>query len=278
MFTSVKHSTLKENINNIISVCFKNSGKQYLWLDGNKVSYTNDSSLEVTYRKEDLFELVEVILENNFVTFAEYNAKQIKGVPMGLPCSPKMIDLAMAFAEYKYLTNPVNRDVARKIGNNTCRYVDDFCTFTELDITQYIGDIYPAELKLNKTSHANHSTFLDTSIHLVNNRLQLSVYNKTDDFPFTVIKYGHPDSNVHSSSGYNTFYGELMRFARISNNTDSFIDRCRLLVNDFVTLGYEMDKLYIAFFKFINRNKTLSIKHGITNENEAITFLQTILA
>ena len=277
MFTSCKHETLRKNLINIIDICFKNSGKNYITVENGKISYTSSTNTKTTYQKEELFELIEHILTNNFVTFSEYTAKQIKGVPMGLPCAPKMIDLTMAYSEYKYLTNPTNREIALKIGNHTCRYVDDFCTFTDIDIQPILSDIYPIELTLNKTSTKNQATFLDTSIRLANNRLQLSVYNKTDDFPFTVIKYGHPDSNVHSSTGYNTFYGEIMRFAKIANHRDSWTDRCKLLVHDFLSLGYEKEKLCITFFKFIRRNNGLAIKHGVITETDAIQLIKLIL-
>ena len=197
---------------------------------------------------------------------------------MGLPCAPKMIDLTLAYSEYKFLTTGTNQNIAIQIGNNTCRYVIVFCTFTDVDIIPLLTQIYPTELTLNKTSKVNEATFLDTSIQLVNNRLNLSVYNKTDDFPFTVIKYGHPESNVHSSTGYNTFYGEIMRFARISTHCESFSDRCKLLVHDFLNLGYEKERICLTFFKFVNRNRCLSLKHGITDEYEAILAMQSMLS
>ena len=276
MFTSCEHNTMQYNLNTVIDICFKNSGSTFLKIDNGKTQYTNDGGSKTCLRKEQIQELVEYILHNNYVTFADMTFKQVKGVPMGLSSAPKMIDLTMAYCEYKFMTDRTKIDIARSIGNYTCRYVDDFCSFTDSPIQNILKDIYPAELTLNQTSQPTVTNFLDTTIQLVNNTLLISVYNKTDDFPFPVIKYNNPNSNVHSATGYNTLYGEILRFARICSNYDSFSKRCRMLYHDFMNLGYERHRILITIFKFMHRNKMLMFKHGIMDEKDTIKFVATL--
>lgn len=277
MFTSCKHDTMRKNLCSIINMCFKNSCCTYIKIDNGKVSYTNESNTrKLIFRKEELYEMIDFILDNNYVTFAGFTFKQIKGVPMGLPSAPKMIDLTMSFCEYKFMTNKANEAISRLIGNNTCRYVDDFFTCTEFDITTVIHEIYPNELTLNQTSTPYQTTFLDTSIQLLDNKMYVSVYNKTDDFPFTVIKYNHPKSNVHSSTGYNTFYGEMLRFGRICCTYDNFLKRCRVLFHDFSKLGYEQNRIVSTIYKFAKNNSDLLVKFNLVDHTDIIQFANVI--
>ena len=276
MFTSCEHNTLRTNLCNVINICYRNSGFTYIKVHNGKVTYTNEETDTRSFRKEDLYEMIDFILDNNYVTFAGHIFKQIKGVPMGLPSAPKMIDLTMAYCEYKYMSNSSNQITARNIGNYTCRYVDDFFSCTESDIENILKDIYPRELTLNKTSNTTSTTFLDVSIQLRNDKLIMSVYNKTDDFPFTVIKYNHPKSNIHSSVGYNTLYGEILRFARISNTIENFTKRCRLLYHDFLSLGYEEYRITATIVKFFERNPSLMVKFSILDHIAKIMFLRTL--
>lgn len=276
MFTSCKHQTMLANLCSVVDICFKNSGCTFLRVENRKTTYTNEANKERSFRKEEIYELIEYILKNNYVTFAGLTFKQVKGVPMGLSSAPKMIDLTMAYCEYRFMTDRNKTEVARSIGNYTCRYVDDFCSFTNSPIQELVKDIYPTELTLNTTSLPNTTNFLDTTVLLANNTLTLSVYNKTDDFPFPVIKYNHPRSNVHSSTGYNTLYGEMMRFARISNTKEHFLNRSRMLYVDFKKLGYEKHRILITIFKFIHQNQMLMFKHRIMDEKDGIAFVHRL--
>ena len=276
MFTSCKHETMRKNLCSVIEICFRNSCCTYLKLYNGKLTYTNDSTNKQLFRKEDIYELIDFILDNNYVSYAGFTFKQIKGVPMGLPSAPKMIDLTMAYCEYRYMSNSTNATFARAIGNYTCRYVDDFFSCTNIDIQDILTDIYPTELTLNKTSLPNNTNFLDTTIQLANNKLLLSVYNKTDDFPFPVIKYNHPKSNVHSSTGYNTLYGEVLRFARICNTYESFLKRCRLLFHDFMKMNYEEHRIIITLFKFAKLNANLIVKFNLVDHIDILRFVSTL--
>ena len=273
MFTSISHSTLKHNLYFIIGVCFNNKGYKFISIKGNQVSYSNtESKNTLSFTKEDICQMIEIILDNNYVTFANYITKQTKGVPMGSSCAPKMIDLAMAYHEYKFMTDPSNKELALELTDNTGRYVDDFFGYSKHDISAIATTIYPRELKLNKTSTDYHTHFLDTTVLVVNQKLVIQVYNKTDDFPFSVIKYSHSASNVHSALGYNTLYGEVLRFARICNDTKAFQDRCRAIYHEFMKLGYEQHKILITIFKCFHRNTKLMIRHNIFGETDIVRF------
>jgi hypothetical protein len=65
--------------------------------------------------------------------------------------------------------------------------------------------------------------FLDANLHRQpNGFLRMSVFDKTTDYPFPVIKYSHFDSNspTHQSSGI--FQGQLVRFRHICNSMRDF--------------------------------------------------------
>ncbi len=55
------------------------------------------------------------------------------------------------------------------------------------------------------------------------------MYNKTDSFPFTVTRYGHPDSNVSAKVHSATISGQLLRYARICSYRKGFTAKAREL-------------------------------------------------
>lgn len=277
MFTSCKLDTLRSTLFNVIELCYKNACSQYILVEGTKVSYSNKIDGK-TYKKEEIMELIDIVLENNYVSFLGLTTHQIKGVPMGLPSAPKMIDLCMSFYEYKYLTNPLNRTIAQNISHYCCRYVDDFASLANENINEFIRDIYPPELSLLQTSLPLKMAFLDVHITVEDNIIHTRVYNKTDDFPFNVMRYSHFDSNVHESVGYNTFYGEMVRYCRICSDRNPFELRVKSLVHDFLNHGYSLEKLIRSVSKFVMKYDIDLVKLNILDDIDRAMFTQRIFS
>ena len=58
-----------------------------------------------------------------------------------------------------------------------------------------------------------------------------------------VISYPFPDSNIHSSLGYTTFYSQLIRFHRLYNNKSDFLFRAKPFFQKRFNRGYKFNLL-----------------------------------
>ena len=74
--------------------------------------------------------------------------------------------------------------------NDTSRYLDDIFTIDNPEFAEYIPDIYPRKLQLNKANTSDKETsFLDLNIKVVGSNIHTSVYDKRDDFGFPIVNF-----------------------------------------------------------------------------------------
>ena len=86
-------------------------------------------------------------------------------------------------------TKETNPQPARRF-NKSVRYIDDLLNIKHDGLmNKYMSDIYPKELELKHENSQNdqHTAYLDLEINVVNNEIVTSLYDKHDDFPFTVV-------------------------------------------------------------------------------------------
>ena len=279
MFTALKQDTILKALNKLTDHCFKNAlnngCNKFINISHNTVYYSKTRTAGLlSYDKFEVMELIDQQVKNSFVTFADYTFKQTQGTSMGSNASCSIADCVLIWHEFEYLNKKDNTEIAT-IMNNSCRYVDDFCTFAKLDtevIMKTLEKIYPTELKLEITSSNNITNFLDTTLSLSVDRLDIEVYNKTDAFPFKVIKYCSSGSLVHSTMGYKVFYGELHRFARISSHKEHFEKKIKETITEFRNNNYSHNLLIYKFIQFCTENRNLAAKFGLHIDNNLIRF------
>ena len=59
-------------------------------------------------------------------------------------------------------------------------------------------EIYPSELELKCEHTAHHATFLELDIQINNNKFIYKLFDKRDEFPFSIVRM--PDLNGNISS------------------------------------------------------------------------------
>lgn len=270
LYTSLPHSIILREMGYLIEKLFKNEGKRYLCIGYKNSFYSN----EIVDRcnclvKEDILALVEYVLQNTFVKFAEYMFQQVSGIPMGGNASPLLADLTLSVLEFKFLqsTTPALRYRMK----HTFRYIDDICNLNDPEFLDHCKQIYPACLPLEDTTSADsYTNYLDLAICIRTGTALCSLYNKTDAFNFTVIRMPEFSSNVHSNIGYNTFYSQLIRIARICDCAADFQDRCMDLCDIFIHKGYSVDKLLCILKKFALNYTSQTIKFGFSSYGQFI--------
>ena len=85
--------------------------------------------------------------------YIRYGNKQIVGIPMGTNCAPLVADLLLFCYERDFMSSLSNKNQATIIEafNSTSRYLDDLLNIDHPYFEGIVNQIYPPELKLNKT-------------------------------------------------------------------------------------------------------------------------------
>ena len=100
---------------------------------------------------------------------------------------------------------------------NLCyRYIDDLIVFNNKKFGDYVKEIYPSQLTVEKANTSDDlANYLDlTFIIESNNRLYTKLYDKRDDFDFHIVNFPFLSSNIPSSPSYGIYISQLIRYAR----------------------------------------------------------------
>ena len=74
--------------------------------------------------------------------------------------------------------------------NTASRYLDDILNINNVYFDNMFGQIYPSELKLNKTNTSDtKATFFDLHLSISNNIVSTKIYDKRDDFDFEIVNF-----------------------------------------------------------------------------------------
>ena len=267
LFTNLPHDIVRENIWMLMDILFKNSGKENVVVNSFSVRYDSGDSLKGRlYSKDDLKYILDFILKESFALYSGTIYRQEKGIPQGNNASPQIADLTLAMMEYRYITKHIkNNHPLSHCLRRTFRYIDDLLhvsTKTELFI-ETTKEMYHSSLTLERTNEENKETaFLDMLITpQAQGSLRLSLYNKTDDYSFEVIRYPHKKSCIPSKIGLNTFHGELLRIYRNCTHFQEFKVRVRALISRFAEIGYSKTEISSQFLKSVSRNPGFTLKY-----------------
>ena len=100
--------------------------------------------------------------------------------------------------------------------NSTFRYIDDVLSINNSNFHSYVDSIYPGELEIKDTTESVSSvSYLDVLLEKdLNGILTTKLYDKRDDFNFSIVNFTYLCSNIPSSPAYGVFVSQLIRYAR----------------------------------------------------------------
>ena len=279
LYTNLPLDVIYGSLKSLIIKMFTNSKSIAILVNSyRKKAFWSNGSSYPGYREytiDKLLEALEIILFNTYIQFNGTVFKQVLGIPMGGNASPFIADLYLSWCEYCYVTKLTKTDynLAKRLSYN-CRYLDDICTVNLKDFDTISKDIYDNTLILEgSTCSYKRDNFLDLYIRVIDGKFVTGIYHKVDDFNFEVISYPFPDSNIHSSLGYSTFYSQLIRFHRLRNNKTDFLFRAKLICQKLINRGYKFNLLRKSFMRFTNKYP-MEIKYGVQRHDNL--FLQML--
>ena len=151
---------------------------------------------------------------------------------MGTICAPLLADPFLYSHESEFLGTQVksgHRRLARSF--NLCyRYIDGLIVFNNKKFIDYVKDIYPSELNVEKANGLDdQANYLDLTFIIVKqNGLSTKLYDKSDDFNFHIANFPFLSTNIPSALLYGVYISQLISYARCCTYYD-FGYRHRLL-------------------------------------------------
>jgi hypothetical protein len=212
-----------------------------------------------------LMRLLNLVLKRNNFQFNGKHYLQIRGTAIGTKLAVGFANNYVAFFERLYVYTFHNQPMV------WLRFIDDvFLIWTHglealLQFIEYLNTRVPSIRFTHEYSDTNVS-FLDTTVKLVNNKLESDLYSKpTDSHSYLMYDSAHPQRCKDSIP-----YGQFLRIRRICSQECDYDRHVINLTAHFLSRGYPMSLLEEAatLVETKNRNDLIISQMEKTKKNE----------
>jgi len=121
------------------------------------VKHHSDSTKK--FPETDIFNMLELLIDNIFVLFGRSVFLQTVGIPMGTNCAPLLADLYLYSYEEDFIQGLLKKN-EKKLAqsfNVTFRNIDDVLSINNSRLGDFVDCIYPIELEIKDTTDRNRS-------------------------------------------------------------------------------------------------------------------------
>ena len=110
------------------------------------------------YPADNICKMIEFLTDNIFVQFGGHLFRQVIGIPVGTKCAPLLANLFLYSYENEFPDNMIRGGHTRLARSfNLCyRYTDDLIVFNNKKFLDYLKEIYPSQLTVEKASKKDH--------------------------------------------------------------------------------------------------------------------------
>ena len=169
------------------------------------------------YTADNICKMIEFFIDNIFVQVGGHLFCQVIGIPVGTDCAPLLADLFLYSFENEFFDNMIRSGHRRLVRSfNLCyRHIDDLIVFNNKKFLDYLKEIYPSQLTVEKANKSDHlADYLDlTFIRDSGGKLSTRLYDKCDDFDFHIVNFPYLSSNIPSGPSYGVYISQLIRYA-----------------------------------------------------------------
>ena len=135
-------------------------------------------------------------------------------------------------------------------------------------------NIYSPGLIINKENTGILSTSMleiDMFVDKRTKKFTTFLYDKRDKFEFPIVKYPSIKSNIHSSTVYNVFVTQVIRYSRVCNDLKYFLVALRSLFTNMISKGCKKHILFKKLYKILAKRDILK-KFNITQDFNSTHF------
>ena len=158
--------------------------------------------------------------------------------------------------EFRYVDGKVKGglgDEARKL-QYFRRYRDDCTSLNIGNFMDIAREIYPPSLTLTQENDQSEcADVLDMNVRIRDSNIITKVFCKTEIFPFHVISLPFLGSNLDSGLCYKVFYGQIIRYQRLTTLKQDFELRVNMLAWVLIRREYKKILLQKQFCKAIEK-------------------------
>ena len=230
LYTNIPHEDLKTRLKWVISKVFKDEPHKQFYVKNGVACWHNQSSNDKTpvsiLDQESLYRSICFLIDNIYICVGQSIFRQKIGIPMGTDCAPFIANLYLYACEYAYLDKLTKTDIktARKF-SNSFRYIDDLLTIDNNNLfLEHVHEIYPTNLILKRSNVNNDQicNFLDLNLQILDGRLHTTLYDKRNDFDFTINSFPNLSANIHKRRTHSVLISQLIRFSKACTNVEDF--------------------------------------------------------
>ena len=211
------------------------------------------------YTADNICQMIKFLIDNIFAQFGGCLFRQV----------------ILYSYESEFLDNMIRGGHSRlaRSFNLYYRYIDDLIVFNNKKFLDYLKEIYPSRLTVDKANKSDHlADCLDlTFIIDSGGKLSTRLYDKRDDLDFHIVKFPFLSSNMPSGPLCGVYISQLIRYARCCSHYDEFRYCHKCLVDRLLSQGYVALWLEKSFKKFYGRYQNLieryqrSVKEIVNN-------------
>ena len=142
------------------------------------------------YTEDDIIKMLEFLVDNIFVVFAEKVSQQIIGIPMGRNCAPLLADIFLYSyeAEFIQFVLSAGRKLLVSQFNFIYKYIDEILSINNPDFWKLSRSDVSPKLEIKDTTESKTSaSYLDLLLSIDRGgQLCTFLYDKRDDFNFHI--------------------------------------------------------------------------------------------
>jgi hypothetical protein len=230
------------------------------------VKHHSDSTKKFT--ETDIFNMLEVLIDNIFAMFGGRVFQQTVGIPMCTNSAPLLADLFLYSYEADFIQGLLKKNEKKltRSFNFTFRYIDDVLSLNNSRFGDVVDRIYPIELEIKDTTDTDRSpSYIDLHLEIDSEvRLRTKLYDQRNDYNFPIVNFPFICSNIPAAPAYGVYISQMIRYSRACGSYQNFINRELLLTRKLLNQGFLMVKLKSSLRKFYGRNHDLVDRYGIS--------------
>ena len=272
LYTKIPHDKLIDVLTKIVDFCFK--GGTRIAIEINKLGVANWINSKkkndlFTFSKATIVVAIKHLILNCYFCVGDKLLQQVIGIPMGIDPAPFWANLFLFHYESEWILKikKTNNILARKFGN-TFRFIDDLIAMNDGGVFgKHFKDIYPKELELKKENIGDQTaSFLDIDVKIKNRVFETKLYDKRDNFSFSIVRLPHKCSNIPAKMFYSTIGAEFLRISRVTTSLEDMVCSVTSLLKRMYKQGADKENTIKVCNKMIVRYQPVFKKYNVTNQ------------
>ena len=262
LYTKLPHDDLIHVLHDMVDFAFnggkfkKKGNRKFLTVFSNYSYWTNKSQGHNSFSRNKIKQLITHLIKQCYFQFANLVLRQVIGIPMGIDPAPFWANLYLYWYEQKHVSSLMKTNQANaRLYKYASRFIDDQCNLN--DSSQFKNScqaIYPPELQVKCEHEGQHATFLELDITIENGIFVYKLFDKRDEFPFSIVRMPDLSGNIPDHVFYGSVMSEFLRIARATLFYHDFIPKAKELFIRMVNQSGEKHKVLLQLKKAITKH------------------------